>query len=162
MNIKPLVLPVRTGSGTRNPNTTPKEFIESRIERLPECGCWIWTGTLKANGYGLYRLGKKKECFFAHRLSYEVFIGPIPSGLVIDHLCRVRSCVNPNHLEAVTFKTNVERGLSKNGSHCRNNHPYDTYVRFVGSKKIRRCKACDKIAAASYRARKKKKEENIT
>ena len=71
-------------------------------------GCWQWAGSLVTQGYGVLRDGQRRQ--YAHRLSYEHFKGPIPKGLEIDHLCRNRGCVNPDHLEAVTHKVNMLRG----------------------------------------------------
>jgi hypothetical protein len=87
---------------------TLEEKLEARIERIPECGCWLWMGRLNRNGYGrLYHEGSEP---MAHRTSYERHVGPIPEGLVLDHLCRVRCCVNPYHLEPVTVQVNTLRG----------------------------------------------------
>lgn len=71
-------------------------------------GCWIWQGAMGLNGYGVVQNSKRR--LFAHRVAYEVHVGPIPNGLVIDHLCRVTRCVNPTHLEPVIQRTNARRG----------------------------------------------------
>lgn len=71
-------------------------------------GCWLWTGS-RRGGYGRAKLAGIGS-IDAHRLSYEHHVGPIPDGLVIDHLCRNRSCINPAHLEPVTTKENIRRG----------------------------------------------------
>lgn len=77
--------------------------------------CWLWTGTIALNGYGLiYRQGG--PLVGAHRLAYEVHVGPIPKGYELDHLCRVRRCVNPAHLEPVTHSENVRRGFEARNS----------------------------------------------
>lgn len=70
-------------------------------------GCWLWNGSLTYDGYGLFRANNRATG--AHRFAYEYFVGPIPAGLHIDHLCRVRNCVNPDHLEPVTPQENDRR-----------------------------------------------------
>lgn len=92
--------------------------------------CWLWLGTTW-DGYGKFRRNGHTQ--FVHRAVYETMVGPIPSGLQIDHLCRVRNCVNPSHLEVVTQLTNIRRGTNSNRSktHCPKGHPYskeNTYI----------------------------------
>jgi hypothetical protein len=80
---------------------------ENQLNNSP---CWDWTGYKDEKGYGrIYKEGLNK---YAHRYAYEHFVGPIPDNLEIDHLCRRRCCVNPEHLEAVTHRVNVARGTS--------------------------------------------------
>jgi hypothetical protein len=94
------------------PGHARKKRIRYSIEdRGYETPCWIWQLAIHhENGYGIETVARKK--YHAHRRAYEQANGPIPDGLEIDHLCRVRACVNPDHLEAVTKATNVRRGLS--------------------------------------------------
>jgi uncharacterized protein (DUF433 family) len=80
-----------------------------RIEINPSTGCWEWQGPLNRQGYGSLSAHRKKAA--VHRVAYEHLVGPIASGMVIDHLCRVRDCTNPDHLEPVTPAENVRRGL---------------------------------------------------
>ena len=88
----------------------PHEPMRLRIERYVERdanGCWLWMGALNRAGYAqLYLNGAAR---LAHRLAYAEHVGPIPDGLPLDHLCRVKRCVNPDHLEPVTASENVRR-----------------------------------------------------
>lgn len=103
--------------------------------------CWIWTGQIRKNdGYGYFWDGSKKV--LAHRWSYERAKGSISNEL--DHLCRVRACVNPEHLEDVTHEVNMSRGLHRQKTHCPHGHKYDeanTYIRFNKSRVCRMCRA---------------------
>lgn len=83
-------------------------------------GCWDWPGTRTAGGYGQMRGGSKVK-IYVHRASYEAFVGPIPDGLHIDHLCRNRACFNPAHLEPVTNAVNCARGMSPGAVVARTN-----------------------------------------
>ena len=82
-----------------------QRFI-SKIDSTGEC--WLWKGGSRGHGYGAMNINGKTTP--AHRISYELFKGSIPEGLVIDHLCRIHQCVNPKHLEAVTQGENIRRG----------------------------------------------------
>ena len=122
------------------------------VQPEPNTGCWLWDGPITGNGYGTMK--RHARMVGAHRLSYEIHKGAIPSGLTIDHLCSVRSCVNPDHLEAVTIGENIRRAGSANGrkTHCKHGHeftPENTRLRPKG----RECRACDAIRARSYRAK---------
>lgn len=100
------------------------------LKKIDDSGkCWNWTASKFFNGYGQFTLYGRKN-FKAHRFSYELFKGEIPKGFDLDHLCRNRSCVNPDHLEIVTRKVNLLRGdLSTNNhnkkkTHCPKGHEF--------------------------------------
>jgi hypothetical protein len=126
---------------------------------VTESGCWVWLGTVSSHGYGrILRTATRAD--YAHRISYELFRGPIPKGLQIDHLCRVRCCVNPDHLEVVTAETNKARGDSLNAinarkTHCEHGHPFDqrnTWERQLPGGKIgRQCRTCRYLAYRRWR-----------
>lgn len=121
----------------------------------PELGpCWLWTGAQAYNGYGFFRAGPLVR---AHRFAYEFFVGPIPEGLQIDHLCRVRNCVNPDHLEPVTGQENHRRGnsgkLERERTHCPQGHPYDEANTRWWRGRNRHCRACDRERHRRFRER---------
>lgn len=125
--------------------------------------CWEWLGWRDKDGYGKY--SPYKVGLRAHRYSYETFIGDIPDGYVIDHLCRNTSCVNPEHLEPVTNKENLYRGNGFSGvnyrkTHCISNHPLSgDNLRIQKKTGKRYCKECDRRRAREY-ARRKSAEKN--
>lgn len=133
-----LVLMDSRVAGPRKLNNKLKIEISSN-------GCWNWRATVKPDGYGMiYISGRKSQK--AHRFFYEKLIGPIPTGLCIDHLCRNRCCVNPTHLEPVTHKENTLRGIgltavNKKKTHCYKGHPY-TPENMTSEKKFRQCRTC--------------------
>lgn len=114
----------------------------AKVDKGGPGGCWLWTGTINRSGYGTIRIGDH-GAFLAHRWSYEHHVGAIPDGLVIDHLCRTRCCVNPEHMEPVTPRENQRRGLlGALKTHCRNGHEYtpeNTYTRQDGRTECRTC-----------------------
>lgn len=98
--------------------------------------CWLWEGAQTHNGYG--NGGGK----MAHRAVYEDLVGPIPEGLTLDHLCRVRLCVNPAHLEPVTIGENIRRSPRAISSECKYGHQYRSQSKFYQIKGARRCHEC--------------------
>lgn len=128
--------------------------FEAKYIGEPNSGCWLWTGAWsERTGYGFIQNGEGKMDQ-AHRVSHRLFKGPIPEGLEIDHLCRVRCCVNPDHLEAVTRKVNIQRGMAGvvaaqrqlSKAHCKAGHPYseENTIRGAGreGRGSRTCRAC--------------------
>jgi HNH endonuclease len=108
--------------------------------------CWLWTGRFTSKGYAAVRLFGGSV--LGHVVGYEVANGPVPEGLVLDHLCRVRHCVNPHHLEAVTAEENTRRGHEAKVT-CAHGHAFD----FTRSDGHRGCRQCARDRCSSYRAR---------
>lgn len=119
--------------------------LMDKVEMIPS-GCWLWTATLSGKGYGQFRF--RGKLWIAHRAAYEIFVGPIPEGATLDHLCRVRRCVNPEHLEPVSQRENLLRGDTITArhaaaTHCPRGHEYNsenTYVQPITGG--RRCRTC--------------------
>jgi hypothetical protein len=134
------------------PQLTEKqeESFWSRVEvpYQPSC-CWEWTGPKNKDGYGrsTYWIGYKNVARMAHRLAYTLLIGEIPDGLTLDHLCRNRCCVNPDHLQPATLKVNTLRGQTiparhAKKTHCIHGHEFNfenTYVNRLGHRVCRVC-----------------------
>jgi hypothetical protein len=114
-------------------------------------GCLIYTGPFNNRGYGTISttVNGASASASAHRVVYEALVGPIPTGLQLDHLCRTRACVNPAHLEPVTRRENILRGESPSAVHARKTHcirgheftPENTHTRSDGSRSCRKCGA---------------------
>lgn len=118
-------------------------------------GCWLWTAaTLSQGRYGAFHDGKTRH---AHRVAYELWVGPIPDDLVIDHLCGTTLCVNPRHLEAVTQRENTMRSdnfmaVNARKTHCLNGHEFNegnTHTRPNGQ---RVCRECNRLTKQRERA----------
>lgn len=136
------------------PIICPHARFATSIISGPETGyCWLWTGRLNHEGYGVFNAffphpeaEERIKFQSAHRWAYHAYVGPIPEGYQIDHLCRVRRCANPYHLEAVTGRENLLRGntfQAKNAAktHCDHGHPFDEKNTGYTSEG-RRCRAC--------------------
>jgi HNH endonuclease len=131
-------------------------------EHDPTLGpCWLWTGAL-VDGYGAIYGALEGGTKKAHRVTYELSVGPIPPGLQLDHLCRVRHCVRPSHLEPVTQRENIYRGqappsINASKTHCDHGHLLagDNLRIYRG---CRYCKACRRIWTEADRRRKGQKE----
>lgn len=131
-----------------------------RVEPCPATGCWLWTGKTATNGYGVIVASPGKGG--AHRYFYQTLIGDVAKGLDLDHLCRVRCCVNPYHLEPVTRSVNLKRGANGDVIRsrmalvvaCPSGHPYDeanTYYR-PGTRQ-RDCLTCRRARSDAYNKR---------
>ena len=140
----------------------------AKVSPEPNSGCWLWVGAITAQGYG--SIGKGVKTYMAHRVSYELFKGPIPAELHIDHLCRVRCCVNPDHLEAVTRAVNTQRGAASFDpwrsrlTHCKNGHAFDgqnTRIKFNPDGSGHRvCRICTRVYQRDRRTQKRLETKN--
>lgn len=148
----------------------PRPALERFMEKVspePNTGCWLWTAAIGSkNGYARMALGSRLNGTatygLAHRFAYETFIGIIPDDLELDHLCRVRSCVNPWHLEPVTRLENIMRGARKNAiTHCPQGHPYsgdNLRIRPTGN---RACRTCALEGARRWAARNPERRREV-
>jgi HNH endonuclease len=144
---------------------TLRERLDARSIPIPFCGCLVWEGSTTGgeNGYGTISVNNRKR--LTHVVSYELDKGPVPKGLELDHLCKVRLCRNTDHLEAVTHLENLLRSdnnmikriepfaaKEREKTHCPQGHPYDeenTYRNPRG----RQCKKCMRQHVKEWRAR---------
>jgi hypothetical protein len=124
--------------------------------------CWLWTGSADRHGYGRFTLNNhrniKQRTKLAHRYAYEALIGPIPKGLVLDHVkargCANPRCVNPAHLEPVTQRENMRRSVTATKSHCKCGHPFNEANTAITKDGHRRCRACGREKQRAARSRK--------
>ncbi len=116
---------------------------------ITESGCWEWTASKYPSGYGAFFDGSRVNG--AHRILYELVVEPIPNGLQIDHLCRNRGCINPDHLEVVTPGENTRRGSPARKTHCPQGHEYSLENTHRTTDGHRHCRACDAARHRRYR-----------
>jgi hypothetical protein len=144
--------------------TISQAYIKRLNDRLAPtpAGCIEWQGAISRTGYGIFSLvsGGKQVTVRVHRLVYELAKGPIPDGLVVDHLCRNPRCANIEHLEAVTVRENTVRGIGPTATNsrktqCKNGHDFNTENTAVNTRGQRQCRICNRAAWARWDAKRK-------
>lgn len=137
----------------KNPtNERLRDYLRER-SRITDSGCWEWICPKKPGGYAAVTINGTRHV--SHRLAFEVFIGQIPAGLVLDHLCRNTYCINPDHLEPVTQQENILRGIGRSAvnaekTHCPRGHKYTPENVWINSGR-RYCRACRRSLNAEYK-----------
>ena len=135
--------------GGMNPHKVaalPERFA-ARVS-VQDDGCWIWTGAKASNGYG--SIGYESRTHSTHRLAYTLLVGPVPEGLQLDHLCRVKSCCNPAHLEPVT---NAENQARRSWPTCKRGHAYSPENTARNSRGWRYCRECENARRRTARSK---------
>lgn len=135
----------------------PEQVIDRFWSKVDATGpCWEWTKTKTRTGYGSWTVGSfpNKKTYATHRLSWEILVGDIPAGMELDHLCRVRHCLNPDHLEVVTRSENMLRAgatgsANRRKTHCPQGHEYsgeNIYMQISNGRRSRSCMICRRDA----------------
>lgn len=148
-------------SKTRIP--LPERLLRHTEEN--DAGCWIWVKSLDKDGYGKFQIARDGDWkngvqhVRPHRLAYEVWVGEIPQGDTIDHLCRNRACINPDHLEAVSSYENIMRGDKGDlKTHCMYGHPLageNLYEYEFQGRQWRGCRTCRRKSSREFQRRKR-------
>lgn len=130
----------------------PTDRFWAQVEAMPS-GCWLWRGCINRGGYGVYSHNR------AHRLAFQFFVGEIPPGLDLDHVCRVRNCINPTHLEPVTRRENISRSplvgrWKRDATHCAKGHDLSRAYVYTDREGVTRrlCRFCAAVRRNAARA----------
>ena len=145
------------------PRVSALERALARFE-IAESGCWLWSGPRDQGGYA--RISVNSKTVLVHRLVYSKLVAPIPEGLQLDHVtargCRYRHCINPDHLEPVTGRENVQRGKSAEPhAFCIKGHPFDAENTYVSPNGLRACRVCQKARFANARNKGTRSPKNV-
>lgn len=131
------------------PRTDPLTRLMAKVS-IQDNGCWLWTGSQDGKGYGQFRPGGIAPLVGAHRVSYELFVGPIPEGLELDHLCFIHLCVNPVHLEPKTGEANRNAYRAAHPlTHCARGHERTSESTYANG----RCRQCQAVNTKNWRSR---------
>lgn len=158
---------LRPLKGSAMTKTRPlKERFDDSWTPEPNTGCWLWLHRLDYKGHGRFKIAPIG--FQAHRIAWTIYRGPIPDGMVIDHVCRVRCCVNPDHLRVVTPRQNsLENNIGPSAinarkTRCKYGHPFDAAnTQIIGGRKrldgtkapVRICRTCNRTRQADRQRR---------
>lgn len=130
----------------------PADRFWLKVDKNGPGGCWLWTAYVSVDGYGRFDTKGAFPSVLAHRIAYELLVGAVPEDLTLDHLCRMRRCVNPAHLEPVTLRENILRGEGPAAQQarrgvCIRGHDLTDPANVKPTKKgYRRCRACANFA----------------
>lgn len=151
-----------TDEQIRDINEKISAWFESGRVVADSNGCWVWRGARDRQGYGFVKVSGFQ--WRAHRLAYHLQVGPIPDGFTIDHLCRNASCIRPEHLEAVTNKTNVLRGIGISAENARKTHCKRGHLlspeNLIKHSRQRVCKTCHLQGQKDRRERERHQRAN--
>lgn len=154
-----------TRTSIRKPRGQSRKGVSGRLwERVspePNSGCWLWLGGHSPRGYGMFYVNGKNRA--VHRVSFELYVGPIPDGLELDHKCRNPACLNPAHLEPVTHIENMRRGQpgiitgakQRAKTHCPSGHKYEGRNLYVRNNGERECAECSRIRSKEYQRKRR-------
>jgi len=150
-----------------------EERFWAKVDRRGPDDCWPWRAALHHHGYGAFGVDSRHRAGYAHRVAYELLVGPIPDGLTLDyqchnadpscsggHACQHRRCCNPAHLEPATNRDNILRGESPSAGNarktrCSAGHPFDTANTYVRPNGVRGCRACHREEVKRAQARRR-------